>query len=197
MKSLYLLPALLSATIAPPALAGMGEPNTVPTSVDSSNIPATPTTTVTEIIPNLTSTSPINQQAGIINNSGSYGGSLTIPSCSGLCVFGIGRTVRNGNSDPSFEAMVGAVWQISSPENTYAQNARILAETQQAIVNNQTNLTLTKELSEAIEKKQFSRVNAIAIILAKRVGYSDFRKYLADVFNIQTITSTIDVPVNY
>jgi hypothetical protein len=93
--------------------------------------------------------------------------------------------------------MVGAVWQISSPENTYAQNARILAETQQAIVNNQTNLTLTKELSEAIEKKQFSRVNAIAIILAKRVGYSDFRKYLADVFNVKTITSTIDVPLNY
>jgi hypothetical protein len=38
MKSLYLLPALLSATLAPPALAGMGEPTTVPTSVDSSNI---------------------------------------------------------------------------------------------------------------------------------------------------------------
>jgi hypothetical protein len=197
MKNLYLLiPALLSATIAPPALAGMGEPTTVPTSVDSSNIPTTSTTTVTEIIPNLTSTSPINQQAGIINNGSGYG-SLTTPSCSGLCVFAIGRTVRNGNSDPSFEATVGAVWQISSSENTYAQNARILAETQQAIVNNQTNLTLTKELSEAIEKKQFSRVNAIAIILAKRLGYSDFRKYLADVFNVKTITSTIDVPINY
>jgi hypothetical protein len=120
----------------------------------------------TEILP-AGSNSSINQQAGVIQNNGvgSYG-NLSYPACSGVCVFAIGRVNHTGNSNPSMEAVVGAVWQINSPENTPAQNACILAENQRD--------ALTKKLAEAIENKKPERANAIAIILAQRLGYSDY-----------------------
>jgi hypothetical protein len=121
-------------------------------------------------------TASINQQAGVI-------GSLNYPSCSGVCVFAIGRTTRTSNADPSIEA----VWQINSPENTQAQNARILAETQRDSLNNQTTLVLVEKLAEAIETNKPERANAIAIILASRLGYSDYRQLLKDVRNNNSI----------
>jgi hypothetical protein len=173
--------SLVLIAIAPAAQAGAGDPGTVPAS------PTTPG--ATEILP-VSATSSINQQAGVIQNNGlgSYG-SLSYPSCSGVCIFAIGRTTRTGNSDPSIEAVAGVVWQINSPENTYAQNSRILAETQQASLNNQTTLVLIEKLAEAIENNKPERANAIAIILAPRLGYKDHRQLLRDVRNVRQSAS--------
>lgn len=165
--------SLAPILIAPATHAQVRDPGTAP-------ITLTPPGT-NEILP---ATSSINQQAGVIQNNGlgSYG-SLSYPSCAGVCVFAIGRTTRNGNTDPSVEAVVGVVWQINSPENTQAQNARILAETQRDSLNNQTTLALVEKLAEAIETDKPERANAIAIILAPRLGYSDYRQLLRDVRN--------------
>lgn len=117
-----------------------------------------------------------------------------------MCVFGIGRTTYTANSQPSIEGVVGLIWQIDSPEKTYAQNARHQVQIQQESLDNQTNLTLVEKLSEAIEINQRERINALAIILAKRLGYSNHRQYLAEVFNISTVRNAntqIDVPINY
>jgi hypothetical protein len=163
--------------IAPAAQAQTGIPGTVPANLTNPG--------PNEILPTITNPS-INQQAGVIQNNGlgNYG-SLSYPSCSGACVFAIGRTSRTGNSDPSVEAVVGVVWQINSTENTYAQNARILAESQQNSLNNQTTLVLTEKLAEAIENNKLERANAIAIILAPRLGYKDHNQLLRDVRNVR------------
>lgn len=163
--------SLSTILIASVSHAQVRDPDTTPANL-------TPLGT-NEILP---TTSSINQQAGVIQNNGlgNYG-SLSYPSCSGICVFAIGRTTRTGNADPNVEAVVGVVWQISSPENTQAQNARILAENQRDSLNNQTTLVLTEKLAEAIETNKPERANAIAIILAPRLGYNDYRKLIKDV----------------
>jgi hypothetical protein len=165
--------SLAPILIAPSTHAQVRDPGTTPSTL-------TPPGT-NEILP-AAATSSINQQAGVIQNNGlgSYG-SLSYPSCSGVCVFAIGRTTRTGNADPNVEAVVGVVWQINSPENTQAQNARILAETQRDSLNNQTTLALVEKLAEAIETDKPERANAIAIVLAPRLGYSDYRQLLKDV----------------
>jgi hypothetical protein len=63
------------------------------------------------------------------------------------------------------------------PENTPAQNARILAENQRDSLT----FALTGKLAEAIENKKPERANAIAIILAQRLGYRDYRQLLEDI----------------
>jgi hypothetical protein len=178
LASIALLAPLAITAFAPilivaAAHAQVRDPGTTPTNL-------TPPGT-NEILP-VSATSSINQQAGVIQNNGlgSYG-SLNYPSCSGVCVFAIGRTTRIGNADPSAEAVVGAVWQINSPETTQAQNARILAETQRGSLNNQTTLALVEKLAEAIETNKPERANAIAIILAPRLGYGDYRQLLKDI----------------
>ncbi len=149
--------------------------------IDSAPTTLTPPGT-NEILPSTTPS--INQQAGVIQNNGlGSHGSLSYPSCAGVCIFAIGRTTRTGNIDPSVEAVVGVVWQISSPENTQAQNTRILAETQRDSLNNQTTLALVEKLAEAIENNKPERANAIAIILASRLGYSNYQQLLKDVHN--------------
>jgi hypothetical protein len=156
---------------------------------DTSTVPSTLTPPGTNEILPASTTSSINQQAGVIQNNGlgSYG-SLSYPSCSGVCVFAIGRTTRTGNADPSVEAVVGVVWQINSPENTQAQTARILAESQKDSLNNQSTLVLTEKLAEAIEANKPERVNAIAIILSPRLGYSNYRQLLKDVLSNNSTT---------
>jgi hypothetical protein len=176
--STILLASIASLTpilIAPATHAQVRDPGTAPTTL-------TPPGT-NEILP-ATATSSINQQAGVIQNNGlgSYG-SLSYPSCAGVCVFAIGRTTRTGNADPSIEAVAGIVWQINSPENTQAQTARILAESQRDSLNNQSTLVLIEKLAEAIETNKPERANAIAIILSPRLGYSDYRQLLKDVHN--------------
>jgi hypothetical protein len=176
---LALIASLAPILITPATYAQVVDPGTAPTTITA---PGT-----NEILP--AATSSINQQAGVIQNNGlgSYG-SLNYPSCSGVCIFAIGRTTRIGNTDPSIEAVVGVVWQINSPENTQAQNARILAETQRDSLNNQSTLVLVEKLAEAIETDKPERANAIAIILASRLGYNDYRQLLKDVRgNISTV----------
>lgn len=190
MKSIYT--SLLSATllIIPIESAQAGnEVSPPPTINPASNIPSESSN-----LPPISSNSNLNQQAGFIQNNGwSSNGS---PNCGGACIFANVRVIPNGNSN-NIEASIGMMWQFSSPENIQAQanRAKIDAEREQLIA--QTDLALVEKLADAIEKKQAPKVNAIAMILAKRLGYSDYQKYLRDVYRIDRNHATIDVPINY
>jgi HD-GYP domain-containing protein (c-di-GMP phosphodiesterase class II) len=86
--------------------------------------------------------------------------------------------------------------RINTDSDYPANRAKTDAEREQLIA--QTDLTLTEKLADAIEKNQPERVNAIAMILAKRLGYSDYQKYLQDIRQPERRhRQTIDVPVNY
>ena len=180
MKFLPLSIATILLT-ASAAWAG-GEAPTSPASSteppsSNSSPPSTP-----ETLPSISNIPSSYQQAGIINNSGVGGyGNLSTPSCNGLCVFAIGKTGRTSSGETNREIVAGAIWQISSPENTYAQAARLQAEVQRDSLNNQTTLVLTERLAEAIEKNKPERANAIAIILAPRLGYKNYQDLLHDV----------------
>jgi hypothetical protein len=170
-----------------------------------------PAPATAENIPSLSSNQPITQSVGIQNNGYGYG-NFSYPTCGGLCVFAIGRTSVTGNT-PTAEAMVGMIWQIDSPEKTNAQAVLRQAQTQQDALEHQTVSDLTEKLANAIEKNLPERVNIIAIVLAKKLGYSNHRQFLAEVYNIDTTRSAqkplgvipvspspktqIDVPVNY
>lgn len=188
MKSIYT--SLLSATllIIPIESAQAGNETSPPPTINPANssIPSEST------LPPITSNSNLSQ-SGFIQNNGWGGGT---PNCGGACIFTNLRVVPNGNSN-NIEASIGMMWQFSSPENIQAQanRAKIDAEREQLIA--QTDLALVEKLADAIEKKQAPKVNAIAMILAKRLGYSDYQKYLRDVYRIDRNHATIDVSINY
>ena len=197
--SLGILAATANSALAGTDAVGTTSPQVVPSPTAAENL-----------LPISSGTVPINQSAGVIQNNG-FGG-FSYPACAGLCAFGIVKTSVTGNS-PSAEAMVGIIWQIDSPEKTNAQAILRQAQTQQDALEQQTVTTLSEKLAEAIEKNLPERVNIIAIILAKKLGYSNHHQFLADVYNISTThsahqppssvntasapKSTIDVPINY
>jgi hypothetical protein len=171
-----------------------------------------PAPATTENIPSLSSNQPIAQSSGFTQNNGYGYGNLGYPACGGLCVFAIGKTSVTGNTSTA-EAMVGVIWQIDSPEKTNAQATLRQVQIQQDALEHQNVSSLTEKLADAIEKNLPERVNIIAIVLAKKLGYSNHRQFLAEVYNIDTTRSAqkplgvipvsptpktqIDVPVNY
>jgi hypothetical protein len=87
--------------------------------------------------------------------------------------------------------------RINTDSDYPANRAKTDAEREQLIA--QTDLTLTEKLADAIEKNQPERVNAIAMILAKRLGYPNHHQYLTDIFNtkhIRRVTTQIYVPID-
>jgi hypothetical protein len=184
--NLLMLLALLTTTIEP----ALANPETNPT-----NTPP-PASTNESGLPTLSSTSNLNQQAGFIQNYGSWNGS---PNCPGTCVFATLRAVPNGNSN-NIEASVSFVWQLHSLEYAQAQANRAKTDAEREQLTAQTDLVLTEKLSEAIEKNQPERVNAIAMILAKRLGYPNHHQYLTDIFNtkhIRRVTTQIYIPSDF
>jgi hypothetical protein len=191
MKSIYtsLLSATLLMTSIEPAQAG-NETSPPPTiNPANSNIPAE-----SNLSP-ISTNSNLSQQAGVIQNNSGWGGFGT-PNCGGACLVANVRVVPNGNSN-NIEASIGLMWQFSSPENIQAQAHKAKTDAEREQLTAQTDLTLIEKLAAAIEKKQPVVVNAIAMILAKRFGYSDYQQYLRDVYRIDRNYATIDVPINY
>jgi hypothetical protein len=82
----------------------------------------TPPTNESTIAP-VSATQTLSQQAGVIQNNTGIG-TLGTPNCTGTCLFTLFKVMPNGSST-TYEASVGVIWQISSPENTQAQAMRI------------------------------------------------------------------------
>jgi hypothetical protein len=156
------------------SITNIDSSNGTPSSPENSGNSSTPPGTANPIINN---TAPsINQQADFIQNNGSSFSSLTYPNCQGACIFAIGRT----NSRQSWEAVAGVVWQISSPENTQAETHRLTAQSERDKLERDSTIILVEKLSDAIESGKTERANLLAIILAKRLGYSDYQRLLRE-----------------
>lgn len=189
MKSLplcFLTTTLLIISIESAIAGSETSPATTPSS------PNTPESS----LPAIGSTSTLSQQAGVIQNNSGWGGFGSAPNCAGACVFANVRVLPNGNAN-SIEATIGFVWQISSPEQAQAQANRAKTDAEREQLTAQTDLSLSEKLADAIERQQPERVNAIAMILAKRLGYSDYHQYLRDIRRVDRIGMMIDVPINY
>lgn len=140
-------------------------------------------TTVNPASPNSTASltpTPVSQQTGVIQFNNSGLSALTYPNCGGACVFAIGRLVPTANNGHQLEAVAGVVWQFGSPENTQAQAQKMIAQAQSENLVQESNLTLAEKLADAIESGKTVRANAIAILLAKRLGYANYQQLLQD-----------------
>jgi hypothetical protein len=182
LKGLYLFGTVATLSLLPckAASAGAGSIDTSGVTYENAANPTTMVNTesTSGIAPSIASiTSPsINQQADFIQNNGSGFSGLTYPNCQGLCIFAISKI----NSRQNWEAVGGVVWQVSSPENTQAETNRLIVQAQREKLEQEDTITLVEKLSEAIEKKKIERANFLAIILAKKLGYSSFEQLLKD-----------------
>lgn len=122
-----------------------------------------------------------SQQTGVIQFNNSEFGSLSSPSCSGSCAYVRTRVFPDSNGSAGVEVVGGFTWQINSPEAGLAQGNQELLEIRKENLATQMNAALIEKLVDAIENNKPERTNAIAIILAKRLGYSDHRILIRDI----------------
>jgi len=149
---------------------------TVPT---TSNSEAATTTTTTTSSP-LSTTQLNSQQTGVIQFNNSGLSALTYPNCEGACIFAVGRVVPSSGGSSSLEAVAGVIWQLNSPSNTQAQANKLVAQAQSENLIQESNVSLAEKLAEAIESGKQDRANLLAIILAKRLGYSSHLQLLQE-----------------
>ena len=125
--------------------------------------------------------SNIGQQTGIIQFNNSGASNLTYPNCNGACAFAIGHVVPLSNGTTGLEAIAGVIWQFNSPEKIQAQSNRLLAKAESERLEQESTVSLASKLADALETDRKERANLLAIILAKRLGYSNYLELLQNV----------------
>ncbi|MEH2195456.1 MAG: hypothetical protein V7K98_22830 [Nostoc sp.] len=178
---------LLILCISRVAVAGSVVGETTPTPETSGTLPLTSNSETTVVTPSSISqqqtvgtSSSVSQQTGVIQFTNSGLSALTYPNCGGACVFAIGRAVPLSNGITSWETVAGVVWQFSSPDKTQAEANKMIAETQSENLAQESNLILAEKLADAIESGKQERANILAILLSKRLGYSDYLRLLRE-----------------
>jgi hypothetical protein len=149
--------------------------------------PELPQPITTASITPVTSQSYINQSADFIQNNSSGLSTLTYPSCQGTCLFAIGRM----NTKNQWEAVVGSIWQLSSPNGRQAKANQRLAESQakttEMLTQSQVNKTaleseaiLIEKIAAAISAKNFPLAKGLAAVLAKQTGNNVYENLLQE-----------------
>jgi hypothetical protein len=118
----------------------------------------------------------INQTNGLLPFNGSFPSSSTPQICHSGCFYTQGRIL-----DRQVEAIVGVIFQFGSPDGNQGEAVKILSQTQQHRSEQEITNLLSQQLADAIERKQFERSRLIAITLAPRLGYKNYRDLLKDV----------------
>ena len=163
---------LLILSLSPSAIAGTST-EAAPTDHTNSEVANTTSSNTT------TTSSPTGStQTGVIQFNNTGLSALSYPNCGGTCLFAIGRLVPSANGTTSAEAVAGVVWQLRSPENTQAEAQRLLAKAQTENLTQESTLILIEKLADAIEQRKPDRITLLAILLAKRLGYSDHYQLL-------------------
>jgi hypothetical protein len=79
------------------------------------------------------------------------------------------------------EAMVGVVWRPGgAPEDKQVEAQRQLAKVQSENLAQESTLSLTEKLAEAIEHQKYERATLLAMMLAPRLGYKDHLQLLRE-----------------
>ena len=177
------LATYMMMNVSNPAHAGGGSMDSSPPATSTPNPPPTP-------LPS--STSGLNIPGGNIIQQNISPVAIAPTTCSSLaCFFVNGQIVPGGYGQPSSrQVSAGVILQLpSSIDRANADLARSNAESNRVnieIAKNKANQeiidSLRTQLFTAIERNQPAQIIAIAIELAPKVGYSDYRVYL------QTIT---------
>jgi hypothetical protein len=151
-----------------PQIVWAGGDDVNPTDTNTTTVNNSTSVNNSEISP--ASSISVPQQTGIVqfNNSGSS--TLTYPNCGGVCAFGILRLTPNSNGSLNPEAVMGVVVQLSSPEKTYAEAQRSLAQAQSDRITQDSEISILTKLADAVENCQDSRANLLAISAAKSLG---------------------------
>jgi hypothetical protein len=127
-----------------------------------------------------TNSAPQIDQPANINNTNNYNPdsySTSYPNCSGTCVFAIGKNDRQNG----WQLTTGIVWNINSPERTQAESSKIVALAQSQKISLDSNLLLMEKLTQAIVSGQTEQANGLAIILANRLGYLDYKNLIKEI----------------
>lgn len=133
------------------------------------------------------------QQNGVIFNNDSFS-SFSNQNCAGGCLY---LTVKN-TSSPSVqnatEVSVGGLWQLSSPDASRAEVARISneparldAQLRQRNSTEESINALRRELVSAIENKKIASAILISKQLAPKLGYQDHWQLLAELGLSKTV----------
>jgi hypothetical protein len=159
-------------------LAGnLDNPPIVTSNMNNSLSPNGINNLLSTISPN--SAPPIDQPANI-NNTNNYNPdsySTSYPNCSGTCLFAIGKNDRQNG----WQLTTGIVWNINSPEKTQAESSKIVAMAQSQKTSLDINLILMEKLTQAISSEQTEQANGLAIILASRLGYTDYKSLIKEI----------------
>lgn len=179
IQKTFLVCALFSSFSIQAAYAGGGEGVTSNSITSNTNTETNPNASISS---NVSSTgSTVGQQTGIIQFNNSGVSNLSYPNCNGACAFAMGRAVPLSNGTTGVEAIAGVIWQFSSPENIQAQSNRLLAKAESERLEQESTVALASKLADALETDRKERANLLAIILAKRLGYSNYIDLLQNV----------------
>ena len=118
-------------------------------------------------------------QAGSIQVNG-YSGQ-NVPNCVGGCIYTNVRVAPNIYGARTVEGTVGLVWQFSSPEAAQGRSIELTATLQKYRAEQEIINSLNIQLAEALENGKFDRARIIAISLAPKLGYADYRVFLQKV----------------
>lgn len=126
-------------------------------------------------------TTSIQQNGVQVNGFNGFNGfttPLTPPPCSKQwCGFVMHRTTPYGN-----ETDAGIIFQLGdSPETIQAEAQKLLAMAQKEKLDQESTVILIEKLAEAIETKKMEKAKLYAMVLAKRLGYTDYRQLLNDI----------------
>jgi hypothetical protein len=101
------------------------------------------------------------------------------PCNSKFCVTGDVRIIDNGNSNPQIGFGVGLIFNSNPCDALRAERERLIAEENYL----QSLLNLYEKLAFAIANNHTESANAIAIVLAPKLGYTDFHQLIEDIRN--------------
>jgi hypothetical protein len=104
---------------------------------------------------------------------------FSTPCNSRFCATGDVRVINNGNPTPQFEFGVGIIFNSNPPDALRAENERLTAEANYL----QSLLNLYEKLAFVIANNQTELANSIAIVLAPKLGYTDFHQLIKDIRN--------------
>jgi hypothetical protein len=151
-------------------LAGAGEvsiPTTTPTVIPANNI-----------TPIESTTTQVNQPYGGIVQFNGYS-NPSIPNCSSSCTYLNLRVLPSNNgASQAFEGTIGFIFQNNFTEKYQAESIKLTSELQKYRVEHEIIDYLSRQLADALENNKFDRARIIAINLAPKLGYSDYRIYL-------------------
>jgi hypothetical protein len=152
-----------------PSLAGGGDGSS--SSINTTNIIPTEVNGISQ---------PLSSIIQVNNGSAGVGG------CGGGCAYFNIRAVPSTTgfgATTLIEGSTGFVWQFGSAEAAQSQAIRLTSELQKYKTEQEIIDYLSRQLADALESNRLDRARIIAITLAPKIGYSNYRLLL------RTITS--------